>query len=117
MTRLLLIPAGVLWSGQWLLCRAAAARGEPRTLLISFAVSFTIMVVGDFLLIEPFGGVGAGLASFVASGVGLLLAVDHYRRRDWDGGAFLPGWQDVRSLVAYVRGLVSPVRRPTVTGS
>ena len=114
---LLLIPAGVLWSGQWLLCRAAAARGEPRTLLISFAVSFTIMVVADFLLIEPFGGVGAGLASVVASGVGLLLAVDHYRRRDWDGRAFLPGWHDVRSLVAYFRGLVSPVRRPTVTGS
>ena len=114
---LLLIPAGVLWSGQWLLCRAAAARGEPRTLLISFAVSFGIMVAADFVLIEPFGGAGAGLASVVASGVGLLLSVDHYRRRDWDGRDFVPRWQDVRSLATYVRGMVSPARRSAAAGS
>lgn len=114
---LLLIPAGVLWSGQWLLCRAAAARGEPRTLLISFAVSFGIMVAADFVLIEPFGGAGAGVASLGASGVGLLLSVNHYRRRAWDGREFLPRWRDVRSLVTYVRSMVSPARRITATGS
>lgn len=107
---LLLIPAGVLWSGQWLLCRAAAARGNPRPLLISFAMSFAVMVALDFLLIEPFGGVGAGVASMVASGVGVLLAIDHYRRQSWDSRAFLPRWRDARALAVYLRGLVRPAR-------
>jgi len=107
---LLLIPAGVLWSGQWLLCRAAAARGTPRPLLVSFAVSFAVMVSLDFPLIPHLGANGAALASLLASAIGLVVAVAHYRRQGWDGTAFVPRGQDVRALVAYLRGLVSPHR-------
>ena len=114
---LLLIPAGVLWSGQWLLCRAAAARGVPRPLLTSFAVSFAVMVVLDFALIGPLEAVGAGIASVVASAVGLLIAVDHYRRQSWDRRTFLPRWRDAQALVAYIRGMVSPTRKATTAGA
>jgi O-antigen/teichoic acid export membrane protein len=107
---LLLIPAGVLWSGQWLLCRAAAARGTPGPLLTSFAVSFAVMVALDFVLIGPLEAVGAGIASAVASGVGLMIAVDHYRRQSWDRRTFLPRWRDARALAAYIRAMVSPAR-------
>lgn len=107
---LLLIPAGILWSGQWILCRAAAARGTPRPLLTSFAVAFVVMVVLDFALIGSLEAVGAGIASVVASGVGLLIAVDHYRRQNWDRRTFLPRWRDAQALVGYIRGMVSPAR-------
>ena len=107
---LLLIPAGVLWSGQWLLCRAAAARGVTRPLLTSFAISFAIMVALDFVLIPPFAGTGAGVASMVASGVGLVLAAGHYRRQRWDWRGFLPRWGDAQALGRYLRGMLSPGR-------
>ena len=112
---LLLTPAGVLWSGQWLLCRAAAARGVTRPLLASFAISFGVMIALDLVLIGQFAGVGAGLASMVASGMGLLLATRHYRRCGWDWREFLPRGSDARALTAYLRQLFAG-RRPAVTG-
>ena len=104
---LLLIPAGVLWSGQWLLCRAAAARGVPRPLLVSFGISFAVMVALDIALIGAAGSVGAGLASLIASGVGLAIAARHYHRQGWDGRAFVPTAEDARALAGYLRSLVS----------
>jgi O-antigen/teichoic acid export membrane protein len=112
---LLLAPAGVLWSGQWLLCRAAAARGVTRPLLRSFAISFGVMIALDFALIGRFEGVGAGMASMVASGTGLLLAARHYRRSGCDWREFVPRATDARALTAYLRQILAG-RRPAETG-
>lgn len=111
---LLLAPAGVLWSGQWLLCRAAAARGVTRPLLTSFAISFGVMIALDLALIGRFEGVGAGVASMVASGTGLLLAARHYRRSGWDWREFVPRATDARALTAYLRQILAG-RRPAET--
>jgi Na+-driven multidrug efflux pump len=68
------------------------------------------MVALDVGLIGAFGAVGAGIASVVASGVGLLIAVEHYRRQSWDRRTFLPRWRDAQDLAAYIRTMVSPAR-------
>ncbi|MDQ6945392.1 MAG: oligosaccharide flippase family protein, partial [Actinomycetota bacterium] len=52
---LILIPAGVLWSAQWILSRAMASRGVSRPLVFSFSASFALMVALDLILISPFG--------------------------------------------------------------
>ncbi|HWC12704.1 MAG TPA: oligosaccharide flippase family protein [Acidimicrobiales bacterium] len=108
---LLLVPGGVLWSGQWILCRAAAARGKPRPLLVSFVASFVSMVALDLVLIPLWGAVGAGLASLVGSVVGLLVCGLYYRQWGWDWSAMVPRRGDVAAVFATVRRLVLAVRR------
>ncbi|HEX2119236.1 MAG TPA: oligosaccharide flippase family protein, partial [Acidimicrobiales bacterium] len=108
---LILVPAGILWSGQWLLCRAAAARGVPRPLLVSFAVSFLVMLVLDLLLIGPLGAEGAALAAAVAPALGLAIALGYYRRDGHDLGGFVPRPVDFLAFLTTVRELVSR-RRP-----
>ena len=105
---LILVPAGVLWSGQWLLCRAAAARGFPRPLLVSFGVSFLAMLALDLVLIGPFGGEGAAAAAAVAPAVGLLVALGYYRKLGEDMRGFLPRPAD---FVAFVTTLTEMVAR------
>ena len=103
---LLLVPGGVLWSAQWLLCRAAAARGAPAALLTSFALSFSTMIALDFLLIPPLGDMGAGTASLVAPCVGLTVAVLFHRRAGVDWRILLPRRHDVGALVRTVREML-----------
>jgi O-antigen/teichoic acid export membrane protein len=88
---LILIPAGVLWSVQWLLCRAAAAQGAPRTLFVSFALSFLCMIALDLVLIDPWGATGAAIASLVASAIGCAIAVRHYLTQGWHVADLVPG--------------------------
>jgi O-antigen/teichoic acid export membrane protein len=88
---LILIPAGVLWSLQWLLCRAAAAQGAPRLLFSSFALSFLGMIALDVVLIDPWGATGAAIASLLASGLGCAIAVRHYLAQGWTVADLLPG--------------------------
>jgi O-antigen/teichoic acid export membrane protein len=100
---LVLVGAGVLWSGQWLLARAAAARGVPGPLFRSFALSFVCMIALDFVLIGPMGETGAALASLIASTAGLAVAGAHYVRAGWTPRALLPARAEVVSAVATVR--------------
>ncbi len=102
----MLIPGGILWSAQWLLCRAAAARGAPNALLVSFAVSFTVMTVIDLALIGRFGAVGAAVASLVAPGVGLLVAWRYHRASGQDWRELVPRPGDFRSFAGAVRGML-----------
>lgn len=109
---LLLVPGGVLWSAQWLLCRAAAARGLPRPLVASFAVSFTVMTALDFVLIGPFGATGAAIASLVGPIFGLLTAVLLYRSHwhlSWR--LLVPGFADVTAFAETAKHLVRQARR------
>ncbi|MDQ4144929.1 MAG: oligosaccharide flippase family protein, partial [Actinomycetota bacterium] len=76
----IMIPGSILWSAQWLLCRAEAARGRPGLLLVSFASGLSVMIGGDLVLIPPFGIVGAALASVAGPVAGLLICVVQYHR-------------------------------------
>lgn len=107
---LILVPAGVLWSGQWLLCRAAAARGVPRPLLVSFAASFVAMLVLDLVLIGPLGAEGAALAAAVAPALGLAIALAYYRRAGEDLAGFLPRPADFVAFLTTVRTMVGRAR-------
>lgn len=108
---LLLIPGGVLWSGQWILCRASAARGVARPLLVSFLASCATMVVLDLVLIPSFGSIGAASASLVASAVGLLVSVFYYRQWGWNWANMVPRTADLTALLEAVRRIVSRGRR------
>jgi O-antigen/teichoic acid export membrane protein len=104
---LLLVPAGVLWSGQWILCRSAMARGEPRPLAVSFTASFVAMVALDLALIGSHGIFGAALASFSSSAVGFIVAVAYYiaARRDWR--LLVPRFGDAMLMVRTVRQMLA----------
>lgn len=112
---LILVPAGVLWSGQWLLCRASAARGVPRPLLVSFAVSFLTMVGLDLVLIGPFGAVGAAIAATVSPALGLAIAVRYYQGDGWELSGFVPRAHDFVDFVETARGILTR-GRPAVSG-
>ncbi|MGH9265390.1 MAG: oligosaccharide flippase family protein [Acidimicrobiales bacterium] len=112
---LILVPAGILWSGQWLLCRAAAARGVPRPLLVSFATSFLAMLVLDLLLIGPLGAEGAALAAAVSPALGLAIALAFYRRDGHDLGGFVPRPSDFVAFLTTVKELVTRGRPAQAT--
>ncbi len=97
---LFLIPAGVLWSAQYLLCRAAAARGDPNPLFISFLVNFVTMLTVDLVLIRPLGAVGAALATLAASATGLLAAALFFRASGWRAAPFIPRRADFAALLS-----------------
>jgi O-antigen/teichoic acid export membrane protein len=113
---LFLVPAGVLWSGQWLLCRASAARGVPRPLLVSFATSFLSMVALDLILIGPYGAVGAAVAATVSPALGLAVAVRYYRADGWNLAGFVPRRQDFVDFVRAARAMLTR-GRPAVVES
>lgn len=108
---LLLVPGGVLWSGQWILCRAAAARGTTRPLLVSFVASCAAMVSLDFVMIGRCGGVGAAVASLIASGVGMVVSFLYYRRWGWPWRSMIPRPADVAALAQTVRHIAQPIGR------
>jgi O-antigen/teichoic acid export membrane protein len=105
---LLLLVAGVLWSGQWILSRAYAARGDASLLFWSFAANLVAMVVLDVALIPVWGSVGAAVASVVAPAVGLGVCLNRLRR---DDGAhvleLVPRPADFGVLIAFA---LRPVR-------
>jgi O-antigen/teichoic acid export membrane protein len=110
---LLLLLGGVLWSGQWVLSRAYAARGDPSLLFSSFALNVSTMIVLDVALIPLWGSVGAALGSLVAPALGLAVCLARYRR---DPDAHLmelvPRLDDFQTLAAFVlRPVWARVRR------
>lgn len=109
-----LIAGAMFWSGQWVLCRAAAARGKPKALFASFTANFLTMLILDLALIPSMEEVGAGIATLVASVVGLVVACLLY---PWHGerlGDFVPRAADVRESALLVRRVLSvvPGRQP-----
>ena len=104
---LLLVPAGVLWSGQWILCRSAMARGEPRPLAVSFTASFVVMVALDLALISSHGILGAASASFSSSAVGFIIAVAYYIAARGDWRPLVPRFGDAMLMVTTVRQMMA----------
>ena len=107
---LVLIPGGVLWSAQWILSRASAARGDAKPLFVSFAASFVVMVMLDLLLIKPFALIGAALASLTSSLIGLLVAGAYYRSKGWGWREFVPRGDDVLSMANQLRQMLRALR-------
>ena len=107
---LLLLPGGVLWSAQWILCRAAAARHAPQSLLVSFALSFFVMIVLDLVLISPFGMIGAASASVIGSATGFLLSLVYFLRSGQSWRLLVPRPADVVALLTTLRRLLASIR-------
>lgn len=77
---LVLLPGGVFWSVQWILCRSAAARGRPGLLLQSFFLALAVMLGMDLFLIPRLGILGAALSAVVGPAAGLGLCLISYHR-------------------------------------
>ena len=107
---LVLVPGGVMWSAQWILCRAAAARGNTQPLVVSFLVSCVAMVALDFVMIGLWRSVGAAVASLIASGLGVLVSLLYYRKWGWRWRSLLPGPSDLTAFAASVRRLAVSAR-------
>lgn len=75
---LILVPGGIAWSAQWVICRAWAARGKTGLLVKSFAPAVATMVVLDFVFIPPLGIVGAAIAFDLSLLVGLGVSTAVY---------------------------------------
>ncbi len=111
---ILLIAGGIIWSSQWLLCRAAAARGRPGLLLWSFTVGLVVMITLDVILVPRLGLVGAALGSTAGPAAGLLLCLRAYHRSPWwtlPLSELIPRGTDVRALVTQSFGLLTNGRR------
>jgi O-antigen/teichoic acid export membrane protein len=107
---LILLPGGALWSGQWILTRAAAARGMPRSLFVSFTFSFVIMIALDLVLIRPWGIIGAAAASCVSSALGFVISVVFYLRSGGDWRPLVPRYRDAALMITTVREMVASAR-------
>ena len=77
---LLLVPAALLGSQQWLLARAAVAIGRNQPYLISFSSSVALLVALDYLLVPRFGLAGAAVAATASACVGLSICLIWFRR-------------------------------------
>jgi O-antigen/teichoic acid export membrane protein len=116
---LVLVPSGFLWSAQWLLSRAWAARGHPSLLMSSFGTSLAVMVGLDLLAVPRFGIVGAAVVSVVASAVGLAICLHSYRRSPaWPYPvlAFLPRREDLAAVFEEALKLLRPKETSTPAG-
>ncbi len=117
---LILLPGGVLWSIQWLLCRAEAARGRPGLLLRSFMLGLAVMCTMDYLLIPRVGIKGGAVSAVAGPAAGLLLCLLSYRRsQSWTGPlrSLFPGLDDFRCFLAQSVDLLPLRRRRTAAES
>lgn len=99
---LVLVPSIVLWSEQWTLARAAAARGHANLYLTSFSASLITMLACNLVLIPRFGITGAAWASAAAGVVGLGICIVGYRRHPTLSPVLaqgLPNVADFRELI------------------
>src|SRR5262249_41650366 len=99
---LVLILSAIVGSIQWILSRAAAARGNPGLSLVSYGASLVVMVAADVLLIPTWRLMGAAPAPTLGPIVGVVLCIVFYRRH-WTTGVpwveFIPGFGDFKDLV------------------
>lgn len=95
---LILAWAGVPWAAQWMLCRAAAATGNPNLLLISFGLFLLVMTGLDLIAIPTAGVDGAAVASMVAGLAGLGACLAHYTRSGLSCRELVPHRSDASLL-------------------
>ncbi len=107
---LILIPSGVFWSGQWILCRSVASRQVAKPLVVSFASSFAIMVLLDLAVIGRYGAAGAGAASLLASAAGFAIAVRYYLLSGSPWRALVPHLADLGLMSTMVRQMLGSLR-------
>lgn len=111
---MLLVVGGIIWSSQWLLCRAAAARGRPGLLLRSFGLGLVVMVALDLALVPRFGLTGAAIGSVAGPAAGLVLCLRAYRNASWWSlplRQLLPRSSDLRALATQSLALLPRPRR------
>jgi O-antigen/teichoic acid export membrane protein len=112
----LLCVGGLLWSQQWILSRAAAARGRTRLLLVSFAGSLVSMVVLDVVLVPGFGLLGASAASVASNAIGLIICLIGFTgadgRRAFARADLLPGRRDAVLLLRHAAALLPAYWQP-----
>jgi len=98
---LLLLPGGICFAGQFILARGIAARGDPRLLLQSFAVSVGLMIALDAILIPLAGINGAAMGATLSYTVGLIICLVTLRRTFAPSAvrALVPRAADFRSLL------------------
>ncbi|MGH2806915.1 MAG: polysaccharide biosynthesis C-terminal domain-containing protein [Actinomycetota bacterium] len=104
---LILMVGSVIWSVQWILARAWAARGRPTLLISSFLASVLLMLLLDIALIPVYEMAGAAVASVAGSlaGLSVCLVAYHRRRTGFVFVELIPGRQDLRLLAEHARGV------------
>jgi O-antigen/teichoic acid export membrane protein len=110
-----LVFAYVVSSAQWLLGRAAAARGNPGILVWSYGANLVVMAGLDLVLIPAFGITGAAVASAAGALVGAAVIANDYRRRGTGLAAlirFLPRGADFRVLARIPRAALPRTAPP-----
>lgn len=105
---LLLLPAAVLGSQQWLLARAAVSIGRTLLYPVSFALSLGTLVGLDYLLVPAWGLSGAAIAAVSSSGLGLAVCL--FTFRSWFNelriADLVPRLKDFTLLRDVIRGIV-----------
>lgn len=115
---LILLAAYLLSSAQWLLGRAAAARGNAGILAWSYGANLVVMAGLDFVLIPTLGITGAAIGSAAGAAVGVVICAAPYREpgRRWLGlAAFVPRPADFRDLLVLPAKVIFPAKSPTAT--
>jgi O-antigen/teichoic acid export membrane protein len=106
---LLLLPGGILYSGQFILARASAAHGDARLLIRAFTASMVVMLALDAVLIPRAGITGAAVAGSIGPAAGLAVNLWHYRKNFSSVQEamlfYLPRGDDARGLLASVAGV------------
>lgn len=100
---LLLLGAGVIWSAQWALTRAAGARGRPLVLLGALAANFATTVSLDLILIPVWGLEGAAFASLAGSFVGLVTCLLLGVGDGLSLAQAIPRYQDVATIMGSLK--------------
>lgn len=106
----LLTVGSVVWSEQWLLARAAAARGFSWLYFGSFGSSLLVMIALDLLLVPRFGIMGAAVASTGSATVGLGICLPALLRRSNSSltlRQLVPTFTDVRETAMWLRAFSS----------
>lgn len=105
---LILMSGGLIWSVQWTLSRAWAARGRPALMFASFLLSVMVMLSLDLLLLPAWGMVGAAVASVIASASGLSVCLIVYGRAGvgFRSALLVPRLSDMRFLTVQLRELI-----------
>jgi O-antigen/teichoic acid export membrane protein len=109
---MVLLVWGVLWSVQWTLCRAAAARGQGHVLVRSFGGALVVMIVLDVVLVPIWGAMGAAFGAIASGLAGTTVAMRSLRCEPpvrW--GVVVPRPADGRDLVHTTAGMLGSVRR------